>query len=124
MNSNNNEKLRIPLTLHMPSYRELFWFILLNEASRMQQTLSDCELLHNVKLHPSQSHTLTPSHLQGMPWMAKLSSDNLKDSSLHIGQNILRVCQYNAKKTPCSNTLEESWGSASNLLFFFPPKNT
>jgi len=33
----------------------------------MQQTLSDCELLHNVKLRPSQPHSLTLSHLQGMP---------------------------------------------------------
>lgn len=32
MNSNNNEKLRIPLTLHVLTYTKLFWFILLKEA--------------------------------------------------------------------------------------------
>ena len=62
----------------------------------MQQTLSDCEqVLDKVTLCPLQPHSLT---LSKNAWMAKLASDNLKDCSLCISQNILTICQYNKKE--------------------------
>lgn len=77
----------------------------------MQQTLSDCEqVLDKVTLCPLQPHSLT---LSKNAWMAKLASDNLKDCSLCIGQNILTICQYNKKEHASGYVFEGSWGFAS-----------
>jgi len=83
----------------------------------MQQTLSDCELLHNVKLRPSQPHSLTLSHLQGMPGRPSLQVITWKTVPCVSAKISWESASTMQKNYVSGYTIEESWGLDSKDFF-------